>query len=242
MQPDGGETIVRMHEVIRTSSSSPAVVETRSGELFVLKLAGGGAGRRGLLTEFLATGIAGSVGLSAPSAQPLRLPQDFPWQIGTDEFDDMLQRSYGWNLGIQFIPDAVALGADDLADLPADFLAHVAFADRLLQNVDRTAKNPNLLRSPQGLFAIDFGSCLFLNRIAARRTSFPVALPQNHFLAGLPRAAASPDLGTADIAAAIQAVPHLIHGCPAEWLATLPFEGSELEWRLIRYLEAFSVG
>jgi hypothetical protein len=240
-RPVGGETVVRMHEVIRTSSSSPAVVETRSGEFFVLKLAGGGAGPRGLLTEFLAAGLAKCVGLPVPAARPLLLPENFPWQIGTDEFDDMLQRSYGWNLGIALIPDAAPLAPDALADLPADFLAHLAFADRLLQNVDRTAKNPNLLRSPEGIFAIDFGSCLFLNRIATRRTSFPFALPQNHFLAGTPRAASSPNLGTADITAAIKAVPNLIQACPAEWIATLPFGRQELEWRLIRYLEAFSV-
>jgi len=27
---------------------------------------------------------------------------------GTDAFDDVLQRSYGWNLGISYIPGAVA--------------------------------------------------------------------------------------------------------------------------------------
>jgi hypothetical protein len=240
-RPADGETVARMHEVIRTSSSAPAIVETRSGELFVLKLAGGGAGPRGLLTEFLAAGIAKCVGLPVPAARPLLLPKDFPWQIGTDEFDDMLQRSYGWNLGIALIPDAEPVKPDALGDLPADFLTHLAFADRLLQNVDRTAKNPNLLRSPQGIFAIDFGSCLFLNRIATRRTSFPFALPQNHFLAGTPRAAASPLLGASDVTAAIEVVPHLIQACPAEWIASLPFKRQELEWRLIRYLEASSV-
>jgi hypothetical protein len=240
-RPGDAETIARMHEVIRTSSTSPACVETRGGELFILKLAGGGAGRRGLLTEFLATGIAHLIGLTVPPVRPLLLQEDFPWQIGTDEFDDMLQRSYGWNLGIAFIPDAVTLGADDLAALPTDFLTHLAFVDRLLQNVDRTVKNPNLLKSPVGVFAIDFGSCLYLNRIASRRTSFPFALPQNHFLAGTPRAATSPDLGTADIAAAIKGVPRLLSACPAEWLATLPFGRDEFAQRLIRYLEAFSV-
>ena len=188
MEPSSGETIARLHEVIRTGSSSPAIVETGDGERFVLKLAGAGAGRLGLLTEFLANGIAECVGLRVAPARPLFLPKNFPWQIGTDEFDDLVKRSDGWNLGIAFLPDAVPLGADELAELPADFLGPLMLADRLLQNVDRTAKNPNLLRSPQGLFAIDFGSCLFLNRIAARRTSFPFALPPNHFLAGTPRA------------------------------------------------------
>src|SRR5436190_13239010 len=234
-------TIARMHEVIRTSSSSPSRVETRGGEFFIMKLAGAGAGRRGLLTEFLAAGIARSVGLPVPPVRPLLLQKDFPWQIGTDEFDDMLQRSYGWNLGIAYIPDAVALGPGDLAGLPPDFLTHLAFVDRLLQNVDRSVKNPNLIRSPAGVFAIDFGSCLYLNRIASRRTSFPFALPQNHFLAGTPRAAMCPDLGTASIVAAIAEVPRLINACPAEWLTTVPFERDDFERYLIRYLEAFSV-
>jgi hypothetical protein len=139
------------------------------------------------------------------------------------------------------IPGAVALGPDDLADLPLDFLTHLAFADRLLQNVDRTRKNPNILKSPRGAFAIDFGSCLFLNRIATKRASFPFSLPANHFLAGVPRAAASPDLGSDVISATIEAVPALVQASPVEWIASLPFERDELAWRLVRYLEAFSV-
>lgn len=183
------QTVARMHSVIRAGSSSPACVETRAGERFILKLAGGGSGPRGLLTEYLGVEIARLLGLDVPPARPLFLPKDFPWPVGTDEFDAMLQRSSGWNLGIAYLPDAVALGPDDLADLPADFLTQLAFVDRLLQNVDRTVKNPNLVRSPAGVFAIDFGSCLYLNRIAARRASFPFALPENHFLAATPHAA-----------------------------------------------------
>ncbi len=239
-RPSNAETIAQLHEVIRTGSSSPAYVETGDGERFVLKLAGAGAGRRGLLTEFLANGIAERVGLSVPPARPLFLPENFPWQVGTDEFDDLVQRSSGWNLGIAVIPDAGALGPGDLADLPPNFLSHLALADRLLQNVDRTAKNPNLLRSPQGTFAIDHGSCLFVNRIALGRGPFPFALPANHFLAGTSRATESADLGSADVAVAIGAAPSLIEACPAEWLATLPFGQSEFERRLIGYLEAFS--
>ncbi len=240
-RPSGAETIGRLREVIRTSSTAPAIVETRDGNVFVLKLVGAGAGPRGLLTEFLATGLAQCIGLAVPPARPLFLPENFPWQVGTDEFDDMLQRSYGWNLGIAYIPDSEALRPEDLADLPLDFQAHLAFVDRLLQNVDRTRKNPNILRSPQGPFAIDFGSCLFLNRIAAKRATFPFSLPATHFLAGTPRAAASPDLGSKAISAAIDAVPGLVEAAPAEWLSSLPFGREELVWRLVRYLEAFSV-
>ena len=81
-----------------------------------MKFAGAGPGPFGLLTEFLALGIA-----RAPSArrcrppEPLWLPQGFPWLAGTDEFDAMLQRSYGWNLGIAFLPDARPVAAAEIA-------------------------------------------------------------------------------------------------------------------------------
>ena len=54
-----GNTVARMLDVIRTSSSAPAYIEAGDGALYILKLSGAGAGERGLLTEFLATGLAG---------------------------------------------------------------------------------------------------------------------------------------------------------------------------------------
>src|SRR5215208_3842327 len=135
LSSNDGDRVVRMLDVIRTGSSAPAYVETSDGALYVLKLSGAGAGARGLLTEFLATGIARAIGLPVPATRPLFLPEDFPWQVGTDEFDDMVRRSSGWNLGIAFVPEATTLVADELANLPADFVSHLAFVDRLLQNV-----------------------------------------------------------------------------------------------------------
>jgi hypothetical protein len=230
-----------MLDVIRSSSSAPALVETGEGARYVLKFSGAGAGAYGLLTEFLATEIARSMGLAVPPTRPLFLSRNFPWQVGTDEFDDTVRRSFGWNLGIALIPEATTLEASELGDLPPDFVSHLGLADRLLQNVDRTAKNPNILRSPQGLFAIDFGSCLFLNRIASGKTDFPFALPPNHFLAGTPRSATSPALRTAHISDAIASLPGLIFASPTEWLDTLPFAREEFERRLVEYLGAFLV-
>ena len=57
-EPTGQNTVARMLDVIRTSSSAPALVETGEGARYVLKFSGAGAGAYGLLTEFLATEIA----------------------------------------------------------------------------------------------------------------------------------------------------------------------------------------
>jgi hypothetical protein len=236
---DDAHTIARLLQVIRAGSSLPALAETRTGELTVVKFTGAGGGPHGLLTEFLATGIAARLGLAVPQAEPLWLPEKFPWQVGTDEFDDMMQRSSGWNLGLAFIPDAVPIAAAELAALPEKFRARLACVDALLQNVDRTAKNPNILRSPAGVFAIDHGSCLFLNRAIGRRRPFPFALPQNHFLAGMPHPALSGERSAA-ATTAIAAVPDLVAACPETWLGDLGFGREELTVRLVGYFEAFT--
>jgi hypothetical protein len=233
-------SVARMLAVIRTSSSAPAIVENGEGTRFVLKLVGSGAGPRGLLTEFLGTAIASAAGLPVPEPHPLLLAPDFPWQVGTDEFDDVVRRSAGWNLGLRFIPDESPLLASDLDALPKEFTSRLRIVDAVLQNVDRTRGNPNLLRSPAGLVAIDFGSCLFLNRIAAGMKAFPFALPSNHFLAGANGSAEMEDLERSVTTRICTALSSLVEACPDDWLASLPFGREELAARLEAYVQAFA--
>jgi hypothetical protein len=178
------ETVAAFRRVLSRGSSFPSLVETDTGRLVVLKLSGAGQGSRGLATELIAGTIARLAGLNVPRAVPLLLPAGLPWQIGTDEFYEAVQRSVGWNLGIEFIPDATDLEAGDLASLPADFLERLAAVDALLQNVDRTRANPNILCDSAGNpRAIDFGACLLIERLARGALTPRLDLPANHILA-----------------------------------------------------------
>ena len=94
------------------------------------------------------------------------LPSDFPWSIGTDEFDGIVQRSYGWNLGIEYVPDAEPAKAEQLGSADPAFLQALMEVDALLANTDRSIANPNILETEGGLIAIDFDACLFLRRAA----------------------------------------------------------------------------
>ncbi len=161
------ETVAVIHRVLASGSSFPSVVETSAGHRYVLKLSGAGPGKRALATEYLALKIARHLGLNVPDAQVIDLPRDFPWQTGTDEFYEAVQRSAGANLGVAFIADAHDLKAHDLAGLPEPFVHRLAAVDALLQNVDRTAANPNIMRDAAGVhWAIDFGACLLIERLA----------------------------------------------------------------------------
>ena len=94
--------VARIVEILR-GSTSPAVVETEDGARWVMKFTGAGRGPRGLLTEFIATDLARQCGVPVVEAAVLTLPEGFPWQIGTDEFDGIVQRSVGANLGLRYL-------------------------------------------------------------------------------------------------------------------------------------------
>ncbi len=238
--PGPAETVARLLRVYRSGSTSPSLVETESGELFVMKFRAAGPGGRALLTEFLAAAMLARLGLSVPEARPLWLAPEFPWQIGTDEFDDLVQRSAGWNLGSCFIADARDLVGADLDELPAAFLVRLRAADRLLQNVDRTQANPNLLSDPAGrTWAIDHGACLFLERIVADRKPFSFELPPNHFLAGRRLDGRDPPLDAGGLLER-KFGETLSAGIPEAWLSDVPIPRAELARRLTDYVEAFA--
>jgi hypothetical protein len=205
--PAPGETVARVLSVLPQASTSPAVAETVDGARWVLKFSGAGPGPVGLLTEYLALGIARAFGAPAPAARPLWLPAGFPWMAGTDEFDAMLQRSTGWNLGIAFIADARPATAADLVPGPA--LAAIAAADAFLQNVDRTEHNPNLLIADGLVHAIDYDACLYLSRALGPERPPVTALPAGHLLAGRELARVAPP--RIDMEA-------LLAPAPADWL------------------------
>ena len=224
-----GALVARVFEVFTNASTSPALVETADGRRWVMKFAGAGSGPFGLLTEFLALGIAAAIGAPVPAAQPVWLPEGFPWMAGTDEFDAMLQRSWGWNLGVAFVPGARAVGADEVQRFDAAPLAAIARADALLHNVDRTPRNPNLLAAGR--------------RTSGRSTTTPASTcrarsaapcppprrcPPGHLLAGR-EGGPLPPLALAPLVAA----------APAAWVAAAGTDRAGLTAALEAYVAAW---
>jgi hypothetical protein len=231
------ESVAVIHRVLSSGSSFPSVVETAAGGRYVLKLAGAGPGKRALATELIALKLCQHLGLSVPDVELLDLSSDLPWQTGTDEFYEAAQRSAGLNLGIAFLADARDVTAGELAALPPDFLAPLGVADALLQNVDRTRANPNILRDRNGMhWAIDFGACLLIERLARGAIEPQLGLPANHFLAGEPTVVPSVRAAAEGISAAkLRSVLELV---PAPWLEDLGLARQKLLDRLLAYLDA----
>jgi hypothetical protein len=235
------ERVAAIERLFAHGSSFPSLAVDTSGRRWVLKLAGAGPGSRALATESIGLAVARVAGVLVPDAILLDLPRDLPWQTGTDEFYEALQRSVGWNLGIGFVEHAYDVDAAALPDLPEPFLRRLAGVDALLQNVDRTAANPNIIRDAGGApWAIDFGACLLIDRVARGALEPSLDLPRHHFLANDARFAAATLARETAAALDGRLLAEVVECLPDAWLAALSLPRAALLSRLGNYVESIA--
>src|SRR4029079_14755282 len=77
------------------------------------------------------------------------------------EIQELLERSVGLNVGIDYLPGWLPLGVPEGAGVDSELAADVVWFDAYLQNVDRTPRNPNLLLWHRRLYLIDHGAALY---------------------------------------------------------------------------------
>jgi HipA-like protein len=143
----------------RNGSSWPVLVETDGG-VFYTKLLGAAQAPASLVAEIIVGSIAEAIGLQVPD----RVFVDIPPRIHVDdpyaELAQLLRGSVGRNLGFAHLQDARTFQPADLPRIDAELAAKILWLDGLVQNPDRTAKNPNLLWSRGRLWLIDHGASL----------------------------------------------------------------------------------
>ena len=193
-------------------SSIPTGIEGTDGARWVLKMRGVGNGTQSLLSEFLVNRSAVKLGLPVPGAEIVLIPQGFPWTFGTDEFDEIVQRSYGLNLGLEYLGPCQGLTADEIRALPLELRTAMATLDAFFLNYDRLPGSQNVLRDPEGrVWLIDHGSCLFLNPDFAAK---PLALAKGHVLGeGI-----NPLIDRSLIPELAKAAKAVLPDVPLEWL------------------------
>ena len=78
------------------------------------------------------------------------------------EIQDLLAASAGLNLAVDYLPGSA--GFDPLGwTADEDFASELLWFDALIQNVDRTWRNPNLLVWHGGTWLIDHGAALYFH-------------------------------------------------------------------------------
>lgn len=147
---------------LREGGSMPAVVEADDDGLYVLKFRGAGQGARALVAEWIAGRIGQALGLAVPELVYAELDPELARTEGDPEIQHLIRASAGLNLGLDYLPGAINF--DPLAWEPDPALAsRIVWFDAYVCNVDRTARNPNLMLWHRRLHPIDHGASLYFH-------------------------------------------------------------------------------
>src|SRR5713226_447901 len=214
-------TVTRYLTPLREGGSLPAVVEADDGNLYVLKFRGAGKGCKALVAEWIVGGIARALGLRVPELVRAELDPVLGRNEPDPEIRDLINASAGPNLGLAYLAGAIAF--DPIAPPKVEPLlaSQIVWLDALVLNVDRTARNPNLLIWNSELWLIDHGAALYFHhnwRDAGARVRSPFPQIKEHVL--LPLAS---QLRLVDAALGskltLQTISQVIADSPEEWLA-----------------------
>jgi hypothetical protein len=177
-------TATRYVTPLREGGSLPAIVEADDDGLYVLKFRGAGQGRKALIAELLCGELARTAGLPVPEIVFMQLDAELARTEPDPEIQDLIRASAGLNLALDFLPGAVAF--DPLVHPPEAALASaIVWHDAFVTNVDRTARNTNLLMWHRRLWLIDHGAALTFHHQwdgYLERSTTPFALIKDHVL------------------------------------------------------------
>lgn len=154
--------VTRYVTPLREGGSLPAIAEADDGFLYVLKFRGGGQGVKALIAELIGGEIARLLGLKVPELVFAELEEAFGRTEPDEEIQDLLKASTGLNLALHFLSNALTY---DPAVTRVDPLlaSQIVWLDGLLMNVDRTARNTNMLLWNRELWLIDHGASLYFH-------------------------------------------------------------------------------
>ncbi|MET0773133.1 MAG: HipA family kinase [Candidatus Limnocylindrales bacterium] len=171
---------VRYATPLREGGSLPAVVETADGDEWVVKFRGAGQGPGALVAELVAGSIGRHLGLPVPDLAIIDVPAELGRAEPDPEIRELLERSVGSNAGLRFLRGALPWRAGVSAWPSAELAADVVWFDALVTNIDRTARNPNVLVCEGDPWLIDHGAALYIQHTwrepeAHARRPFPQA-------------------------------------------------------------------
>jgi hypothetical protein len=220
---------------LREGGSLPAIVAGDDDGTYVLKFRGAGQGTRALIAELVSGELARVLGLPVPEIVFAEVDPRMAKTEPDPEIQDLLRRSEGLNLALDYLPGSITfdpLVPKPIAEKPR-LASSIVWFDALVTNVDRTAKNTNLLVWHRELWMIDHGATLIFHHAwdgVPERARNPYKQVRDHVL--LPWATeleqADAELAPRLTREAIDAVLALI---PDEWLGDEPQFASVAEHR-----------
>lgn len=217
----------------REGGSVPALVEGEDLGMYVVKLRGAGQGAKALVAELVAGELARAAGLAVPELVVIELDRALAASEPDPEICLPLEASAGQNLGLDYLPGSITFDPV-VGPIPdANVASRVVLFDAFVANVDRTARNPNLLTWHRRLWLIDHGAALYFHHgwgpdAILEGAADPFAEVGSHVLL---RFAGALEEAAAALASALnsEAFARIVAQIPAAWLGADGFASVDAE-------------
>ncbi|MDF3078993.1 MAG: hypothetical protein K0S09_2882 [Sphingobacteriaceae bacterium] len=180
--------VTRYVTPLREGGSMPAISEADDGFLYVLKFRGAGQGVKALIAELIGGEIARKLGLRVPEIVFANLDEAFGRTEPDEEIQDLLKFSTGLNLALHYLSSAITFDPA-VTVVDEELASQIVWLDCFLTNMDRTARNTNMLLWHKELWLIDHGASLYFHHSWQdweEKATQPFPLVKDHVL--LPRA------------------------------------------------------
>lgn len=225
---------------LREGGSLPGLVEADDLGIYVCKFRGAGQGLPVLVAEVIAAGIARALGLRTPQQVVVELTDPIARYEADEEVQDLLRASLGHNLGVDFLPGA--FGVDDVQGIDPAEAGRVLWMDGFIANVDRSWRNPNLLRWHGDLWVIDHGASLYFHHGWRDAVGDPARFAvqpwsaEDHILGEFAEAALAVDAEAGGLLTDA-VLTEIVAAVPSDWLVG-PVPAEELRSAYVAFLAA----
>jgi hypothetical protein len=212
-------TATRYVTPLREGGSLPGLMEADDLGTYVVKWRAAGQGVKVLVAEVVCAELARGLGLPVPALVTVDVAPELAVGEPDQEVQELLQRSAGRNLGLDYLPGALDFDAA-AGDVDAALAGRVLWFDALVGNVDRSWRNPNMLFWHGRLQLIDHGAALTFQH---HWPGAAAAVTRPYDSASHALIECAPDVPAADAALGPAVTPALLADVlaqvPDEWLA-----------------------
>lgn len=220
--------VIRYVTPLREGGSLPAIAEADDEFLYVLKFRGAGQGPKALIAELIGGEIARLLGFRVPELVFANLDEAFGRTEPDEEIQDLLKASVGLNLALHYLSGAITFDPT-VTTLDEKLASQIVWLDCLLTNMDRTARNTNMLMWHKELWLIDHGASLYFHHSGQNweeQALRPFTLIKDHVLINQ---ATMLDQVDEEFKAILteERIRFIVDLLPDEWLTERSFESAE---------------
>ena len=228
--------VTRYVAPLREGGSLPAIAEADDGFLYVLKFRGAGQGTKALIADLIGGEIARAIGMKVPEIVFANLNEAFGRTEPDEEIQDLLRSSEGLNLGLHYLSSAITFDPA-VTKLDSRLASRIVWLDALLTNVDRTARNTNMLTWHNELWLIDHGAALYFHHSWSNwkeQSEKPFSQIKDHVLLSL---AAEIEIADAELKSILteDKIKSIVELVPDTWLNNNDSTESADEMREVYY-------